>query len=132
MLRVDQPAEKDVARDLENQRTSVTEILNDATYRRIKNDLDANNFVIPPPDMRKYEVSVRRKEEYEKRIQRIQQFMSQNEHELGHVFSASGYRDEPGTTIKHSSLTTCLDWALIQVRPQRAFTANEVSNVIPC
>ncbi|KAJ9266640.1 hypothetical protein DTO195F2_1163 [Paecilomyces variotii] len=125
MLRVDQPAEKDVARDLENQRTSVTEVLNNATYRRIKNDLDANNFVIPP-DMRTYEVFVRRKEEYEKRIQRIQQFMSQNEHELGHVFSASGYRDEPVTTIKHSSLTTCLDWALIQVRPQRASTANEV------
>ncbi|KAJ9208251.1 hypothetical protein DTO021D3_1049 [Paecilomyces variotii] len=126
LLHVDQPTEKDITRDLENQRNSVTEILNDATYRRIKNDLDANNFVIPPPDMRRYEVSVRRKEEYEKRIQRIQQFMSQNEHELGHVFSASGYRHEPVTTIKHSSLTTYLDWALIQVRPQRAFTANEV------
>ncbi|KAJ9289366.1 hypothetical protein DTO021C3_3192 [Paecilomyces variotii] len=125
LLHMDQPTEKDITRDLENQRNSVTEILNDATYRRIKNDLDANNFVIPP-DMRKYEVSVRRKEEYEKRIQRIQQFMSQNEHKLGYIFSASGYRHEPVTTIKHSSLTTCLDWALIQVRPQRAFTANEV------
>ncbi|KAJ9295969.1 hypothetical protein DTO271G3_5544 [Paecilomyces variotii] len=72
------------------------------------------------------DVKAAQKEKYEREKQHILNFKSHNEHELGYVFSASGYREERAATVKHPSAKSILDWALIKPKPSRAGSTNDI------
>ncbi|KAJ9265169.1 hypothetical protein DTO212C5_6843 [Paecilomyces variotii] len=125
VLRVDQPSEKDIKAGLEELDHRIQVIAKDPKYLRFKNALDTTGFLIPP-DRSSYNAMKAQKEKYEREKQHILNFKSHNEHELGYVFSASGYREERVATVKHPSENSILDWALIKPMPSRAGSTNDI------
>ncbi|KAK2770476.1 hypothetical protein FQN53_005535 [Emmonsiellopsis sp. PD_33] len=79
---------------------------------KVKNQIKDGDFVIPS-ELENHKLRVAKLEDVKKEKDRVEKFISLGQHNLGHVFTAPGFRTTQG------KLPSQLDWALIRVKKAR-------------
>ncbi|OXV06241.1 hypothetical protein Egran_05991 [Elaphomyces granulatus] len=125
LLKLDQPRQKDIQRELDEIEENLRSTADDE-FGRIETAIGSDEYVTPR-EMRKYTQSKQLIQTYVERKTMILDFVGRDKHLLGHVFSASGYREAGVATIR-SDTPTILDWALISPRPWRSRSDNAILN----
>ena len=103
----------------------VSSATEDDEFARIETAIGSDEYVTPR-ERRKHTQSKQLIKNYVERKTMILDFVGRDEHLLGHVFSASGYKEAGVATIR-SDTPTILDWALISPRLSRSRSDNAVS-----
>ena len=108
--------------------TSINELKNDPTYKKVENALAWDEFVIPykKADWKRTVGDIADQSE---KMRDVSEFTRDNHYILGSVFASSGLQEVPSK--RNPRELSIRDWALVTVEEGRRPGANTVSHILP-
>lgn len=125
MLKVNQPAARDIGTHVKYLEKQVDDIRS-PTFCRIEADVLAEECVVPR-DLAFYKRENNSLERLHGEKERFKDLLTTGKHYLGSVFAGSGLQKFKGNTANADELPSILDWALVEISPERRTESTSVS-----